>query len=163
MILTNTQQIKTTTLQLIRILRINKLQKSFSKESSKQTESKSSKHLKASEDRYWKLLGRQVASKRVKHQSIEFEQYKFKEDDRKGYYKEIIELIEKKDYQPLTESPQYLVDYAISKKNGHQFMRACLTQKYQKDSIYFVSIKWVEIFLLVIDKDNETQGFISKG
>lgn len=130
---------------------------------SKKNDKSKKKKVQSAGDRYWQILGREVAEKRIKHQKIQFKQYKFKDEDKKGYYKQIVEEIESSHFKPLSSTPAYLVDYTMSKRTGQQFIRAVLTQKYHKNSIYFVSIKWIEIFAQAWNKDNETPEFASMG
>lgn len=116
-----------------------------------------------SDVKYWELLGEEVAKKHIKYQDLTFERYQFTEEDREGYYKDTIEEIERLNYKPLHEKPECLVDYAVNKKTGHQFIRAVLTDKIHKDSVQFMSKKWMEIFLQVQNDNGVPPQFKSVG
>lgn len=84
--------------------------------------------------------------KKLKHQSIKFENYEWTPNDRKGHYSKIIKKTE--EYKPIKNIPEILVDYEQNKRTGHQFIRVIVTEKRKsKDNEKFLSIKWMEIFM----------------
>lgn len=99
-----------------------------------------------SDTNYWKVLGTELAQKKLKHQSLDFDNYVFTEEDKEGHWKELIARCDGPSYEYLYDAPKLLVDFEQNKRTGEQFLRVVLTDKKHSNGTNFVSIKWMEIF-----------------
>ena len=83
-------------------------------------------------------MGKEVAAKRVRYQDLTIKPYQFTDEDRDGYYKNVIEEFEAEKYKNLTDTPDTLVDFDTNRSTGHQFIRAVSTNKFHLNSIKFM-------------------------